>query len=46
VAHRHNWLFACNAEHRMKTKIKRFEDWLVKQIAADPSLDAYRDKGK
>ncbi len=46
VPHRHNWLFACNAEHRMKTKIKRFEDWLVKQIAADPSLDAYRDKGK
>ena len=46
VPHRHNWLFACNAEHRMKPKIKRFEDWLVKQIAADPSLDAYRDKGK
>ena len=46
VPSRHNWLFACNAEHRMKTKIKRFEDWLVKQIAADPSLDAYREKGK
>ena len=43
--HRHNWLFACRAEHRLKPKIKRFEDWLVKQIGADPSLDAYRDKG-
>ncbi len=29
----------------MKPKIKRFEDWLVKQVAADPSLDAYREKG-
>ena len=46
VPHRHQWLFACNAEHRMKPKIKRFEDWLVKQVDADPSLDAYRDKGK
>jgi LysR family transcriptional regulator, glycine cleavage system transcriptional activator len=46
VPHRHNWLFACNAEHRMKPKIKRFEDWLVKQIAADAALDAYREKGK
>jgi hypothetical protein len=36
VPHRHNSAFACNAEHRMKPKIKRFEDWLVKQIAADP----------
>lgn len=44
--HRHNWLFAARAEHRMKPKIKRFEDWLVKRIAADPSLDAYREKGK
>ena len=46
VQHRHNWLFACNAEHRMKPKIKRFEDWLVKQVAADPTLEAYRDKGR
>ena len=46
VPHRHNWLFACNAEHRMKPKIKRFEDWLVKQIANDPSLEAYRVEGK
>jgi hypothetical protein len=30
----------------MKPKIKRFEDWLVKQIAADPALEAYREKGK
>lgn len=45
VPHRHNWLFACNAEHRMKPKIKRFEDWLAKQIAADPSLEPYREKG-
>ena len=46
VPHRHNWLFACNAEHRMKPKIKRFEDWLVKQIYADAGLEAYREKGK
>lgn len=46
VPHRHNWLFACNAEHRAKPKIKRFEEWLVKQVAADPSLEIYRDKGK
>ena len=46
VPHRHQWLFACNAEHRMKPKIRRFEDWLVRQVDADPSLDAYRDKGK
>ncbi len=46
VPHRHQWQFACNGEHRMKPKIKRFEDWLVKQIAADPTLEAYREKGK
>lgn len=46
VQHRHNWLFACNAEHRMKPKIRRFEEWLVKQIAADPALEAYRERGK
>ena len=28
VPHRHHWLFACKAEHRMKPKIRRFEDWL------------------
>ena len=45
VQHRHNWLFACNSEHRMKPKIKRFEEWLVKQAASDPALDQYREKG-
>ncbi len=46
VPHRHQWQFACNGENRMKPKIKRFEDWLVKQIAADPTLEPYREKGK
>ena len=46
VPHRHQWQFACNSENRMKPKIKRFEDWLVKQIAADPTLEPYREKGK
>lgn len=46
VPHRHQWQFACNSEHRMKPKIKRFEDWLMKQIAADPTLEPYREKGK
>lgn len=44
--HKHQWHFACSAEHRMKPKIKRFEDWLVKQVASDPALEAYREKGK
>jgi LysR family glycine cleavage system transcriptional activator len=44
VPHRHNWLFACKGENRMKPKIRRFEEWLVKQVNADPSLDAYREK--
>lgn len=46
VPHRHNWLFACAGEHRIKPKVKRFEDWLVRQVAADPALDAYRERGK
>ncbi len=46
VPHRHQWQFACNGEDRMKPKIKRFEDWLVKQVASDPALEAYREKGK
>jgi LysR family transcriptional regulator, glycine cleavage system transcriptional activator len=46
VQHRHQWYFACNAEHRKKNKIRRFEDWLMKQIATDPSLGAYRMGGK
>jgi LysR family transcriptional regulator, glycine cleavage system transcriptional activator len=46
VPHRHQWYFACNAEHRKKNKIKRFEDWLMKQVATDPALSAYRMQGK
>ena len=46
LPHRHQWQFACAAEHRMKPKIRRFEDWLVKQINADPILERYREKGK
>jgi LysR family transcriptional regulator, glycine cleavage system transcriptional activator len=46
IPHRHHWQFACNGEDRMKSKIKKFEEWLVKQVAADPSLEAYRAKGK
>ena len=42
VPHRHRWQFACKAEDKLKPKIKRFEDWLVKQVAADPNLAAYR----
>jgi LysR family transcriptional regulator, glycine cleavage system transcriptional activator len=42
VPHRHRWQFACRAEDKLKPKIKRFEEWLVKQVAADPSLSAYR----
>jgi len=42
VPHRHQWLFVCHGEHRMKTKIKRFEDWLVKQVSLDPDLAPYR----
>jgi len=46
VPHRHQWQFACAAEHRMKPKIRRFEDWLIRQVAADPILERYREKGK
>jgi LysR family transcriptional regulator, glycine cleavage system transcriptional activator len=46
VPHRHQWYFACNAEHRKKNKVKRFEDWLMKQVASDPALSAYRMGGK
>lgn len=45
VPHRHQWYFACNAEHRKKNKIKRFEDWLMKQVATDPALSNYRITG-
>jgi LysR family transcriptional regulator, glycine cleavage system transcriptional activator len=46
VPHKHQWYFACKAEHRKKNKIKRFEDWLMKQVATDPALSAYRISGK
>ena len=46
VPHLHHWQFACLAEHSMKPKIKRFEEWLVKQVAADPNTEIYREKGK
>ena len=44
--HRHSWQFVCRAENRMKPKISKFENWLSKQVAADSSLDAYREQGK
>jgi len=47
---RNQWYFACHSEHRNKPKVKRFEDWLAKQVAADPALellkDSTRDTGK
>jgi LysR family transcriptional regulator, glycine cleavage system transcriptional activator len=46
VPHRHQWYFACTTENRNKPKIKRFEDWLMKQVAADPALSLYRSTGK
>jgi LysR family glycine cleavage system transcriptional activator len=46
VPHKHQWYFACNAEFRKKNKIKRFEDWLMKQVASDPALSNYRMTGK
>jgi LysR family transcriptional regulator, glycine cleavage system transcriptional activator len=42
VPHRHSWFFACKSQDRNKPKIKRFEDWLVKQVANDPTLEPYR----
>ncbi|MFN0194313.1 MAG: LysR substrate-binding domain-containing protein [Aestuariivirga sp.] len=44
VPHRHQWLFAAKGEHKLKPKIRRFEDWLVKQVANDPTLEPYRIK--
>lgn len=46
VPNKNQWYFACHAEHRNKPKIKRFEDWLAKQVAADPALEALKDTGK
>jgi LysR family transcriptional regulator, glycine cleavage system transcriptional activator len=42
VPHRHSWVFCCAASHRLKPKIRRFESWLVEQVAADRDLDPYR----
>jgi LysR family glycine cleavage system transcriptional activator len=42
VPHRHSWQFCCEAAHRLKPKIKRFESWLLEQVAADPTLSQYR----
>jgi LysR family transcriptional regulator, glycine cleavage system transcriptional activator len=46
VEHKHHWYFACNAEHHRKPKVKRFEDWLVKQVAADTTLEVLKDDNK
>ncbi len=46
VPHRHQWYFACAMENRKKPKVRRFEEWLLKQVAADPALSAYRNTGK
>jgi LysR family transcriptional regulator, glycine cleavage system transcriptional activator len=46
VPHRHSWVFCCEAAHRLKPKIKRFENWLVEQVAADRDLDSYRIEAK
>ena len=45
VPHQHQWYFACNSEHRKKNKVRRFEEWLMKQVAADPALSNYRIAG-
>ncbi len=45
VEHRHSWQFACNSQDRMKPKIRRFEEWLVKHAAADPAVETTREQG-
>jgi LysR family glycine cleavage system transcriptional activator len=40
--HRHVWQFVCAAENKLKPKIKRFEDWLMKQVSSDSALARYR----
>jgi LysR family glycine cleavage system transcriptional activator len=42
VPHRHQWHFACKGEDKLRPKIRRFEEWLVRQVAADSALGAYR----
>ncbi len=46
VPHRYDWVFCCEASHRLKPKIRRFENWLVEQVAADESLEPYRIEPK
>jgi LysR family transcriptional regulator, glycine cleavage system transcriptional activator len=46
VPHRLKWYFACRSENRNKPKVKRFEDWLAKQVATDPALSLYRETGE
>jgi LysR family glycine cleavage system transcriptional activator len=43
VPHRHDWRFMCAAGLRLKSKIRRFEHWLVEQVEADPALATYRN---
>jgi LysR family glycine cleavage system transcriptional activator len=43
VPHKHNWYFACSTVNRNKNKVRRFEEWLAKQIAADPALEALKN---
>ena len=40
VPHRHGWYFASASANKSKNKVRRFEEWLVKQVAADPALEA------
>lgn len=40
VPHRHGWYFACSTTSRHKNKVRRFEEWLIKQVVADPALEA------
>ncbi|MGI9464548.1 MAG: transcriptional regulator GcvA [Aestuariivirgaceae bacterium] len=40
VPHRHSWQFVCSNTQRLKPKIRRFENWLAEQVAADPTLAA------
>jgi len=42
VPHRHDWRFMCASGQRLKPKIRRFEQWLADEIAADPALRPYR----
>jgi hypothetical protein len=46
VPHRHQWYFACLQESRKKSKVRRFEEWLAKQVASDPALSNYKIPGK